>query len=149
MYLNNISKIIIITDSIYMVKRIFDPSVHPFQVQLAAVLSNLCNFFNLHVNNSIEFWECSSYLKWCLHNEVDKETKMFNLVSLYPSRNSWDFSKKCNSDDILNVWKMTFQASNFKGNQFLDLVDDNYNIIEPTYIKDGLLIRMFGHSNSL
>ena len=132
-----------------MVKIFFDPSVHPFQVQSAAVLSNFCNFFNLHVNNSIEFWEYSSHLKWCLHNEVDKETKMFNLVSLYPSRNLWDFSKKCESDDILNVWKMTFQASNFKGNQFLNLVDNNYNIIELTYIKGRLWIKIFGYSNSL
>ena len=30
-----------------------------------------------------------------------------------------------------------FQASNLKGNQFLDLVDDDNNIIEPIYIKGG------------
>ena len=29
-YINNISKIIIVMDSIYVAKRIFDPSVHPF-----------------------------------------------------------------------------------------------------------------------
>ena len=29
---------------------------------------------------------------------------------------------------------MTFQASNLKRNQFLDLVDDDNNIIEPTYV---------------
>ena len=63
MCLDNISKIIVITDSIHVVKRIFDSSVHPFQVQSAAVLSNLCNFLNLYVNNSIEFWECPSHLK--------------------------------------------------------------------------------------
>ena len=149
MCLDNISKIIVITDSIHVVKRIFDSSVHPFQVQSAAVLSNLCNFLNLYVNNSIEFWECPSHLKQRFHSEVDKETKTFNLVPLYSCKNSWDFSKKCESDDILNIWKMMFQASNFKGNQFLDLLDNDNNIIEPTYIKDGSQLKVFGHLNSL
>ena len=137
MCIDNISKIIVITDSIHMVKNSFDPSVHLFQVQSAAVLSDLHYFFNCHANNSIKFWECSSHLKWHLHNEVDKETKIFKPLPLYPCKNSWDFSKKCESDNILNVWKMMFQASNLKGNQFLDLVDNNNNIIEPTYVKGG------------
>ena len=38
---NNISKIIVITDSIHMAHKIFDSLVHPFQVQLAAILSDL------------------------------------------------------------------------------------------------------------
>ena len=42
-----------------------------------------------------------------------------------------------------------FQASNLKENQFLDLVDDDNNIIEPTYVKEGLWLKVFGHSNSL
>jgi len=135
--LNYISKIIIITDSIHVVKRIFDPFIHPYQVQAAAILKNLCYFFNRHRDNSIKFWECPSHLKWQLHNEVDKETKKFNLVPLFPCKNSWEFSKKCESDNILNVWKMTFQASNFKGSQFLDLVDDDNNSIELIYAKGG------------
>ena len=147
--INNISKIIIITDSIHIVKRIFDPSIHPFQVQLAAILSDLCYFFNCYTNNSIKFWECPSCLKWHLHNEVDKETKMFKSLPLYPCKNSWDFSKNCKSDDILSICKMTFQALNLKGNQFLDLVDNNNNIIEPTYVKEGLWLKVFGHLNSL
>jgi len=53
--LNNISKIIIITDSIHPVKRIFDPSIYPFQVQSAAILNDLRYFFNRHRNNSIKF----------------------------------------------------------------------------------------------
>ena len=32
---------------------------------------------------------------------------------------------------------MTFQASDLKGNQFLDLLDDNNNIIELSYAKGG------------
>jgi len=82
-HIDNISNIIIVTDSIHMVKRIFDPSIHPFQVQSATVLSDLCYFFNCHTNNSIEFWECLSRLKWHLYNEVDKDTKMFKPLPLY------------------------------------------------------------------
>ena len=88
MHIDNISKIIVIMDSIHAVKRIFDLSVYSFQVQLAAVLSNLYNFFNLHINNFIEFWKCPSCLKWRLHNEINKETKMFNLIPLHPCKNS-------------------------------------------------------------
>jgi len=61
--INNISKIIVVTNSIYMVKRIFDLSVYPFQVQSAAVLSDLHYFSNCYANNSIKFWEYPSYLK--------------------------------------------------------------------------------------
>jgi len=44
---------------------------------------------------------------------------------------------------------MIFQASNLKGNQFLDLLDDDNNIIEPSYIKGRSWLKTFGHSNSL
>jgi len=33
---------------------------------------------------------------------------------------------------------MTFQALNLKENQFLDLLDDNNNIIELSYVKGDL-----------
>jgi len=32
---------------------------------------------------------------------------------------------------------MTFQMSDMKGKHFLDLVDNDDNIIEPLYIKEG------------
>ena len=145
----NISKIIVVTDSIHVVKKIFDPLIHPYQIQLAAILSNLRYFFNNHENNSIEFWECPSCLKWHLHNKVNKETKTFNLMPLFPCKNSWDFCKKSKSNDIVNVWKMMFQASNLKGNYFLDLLDNDYNIIELSYVKGGLWFKTFSHLNLL
>jgi len=33
---------------------------------------------------------------------------------------------------------MTFQVLDLKGNNFLDLVDSNDNILEPTYSKGGI-----------
>jgi len=80
---------------------------------------------------------------------VDNETKAFNPMLLFPSKMSWDFSKKSECDDILNIWKMTFQASDLKEKQFLDLLNENNNIIEPFYTKGGSWLKIFGHSNSL
>ena len=42
-----------------------------------------------------------------------------------------------------------FQASNLKGNQFLDLLNNNNNTIKPSYIKGGLWFKKFGHLNLL
>jgi len=50
---------------------------------------------------------------------------------------SWNFGKKRECDNISNRWKMTFQASDLKGSQFLNLLDGNDNIIESLYIKEG------------
>ena len=44
---------------------------------------------------------------------------------------------------------MTFQASDSKENQFLDLLDDNDNIIEPSYVKRRPWLKVFSHSNFL
>jgi len=56
----NVSKIIVITDSIHAAKRIFDLFSHLFQNQSVAILGDLCHFFSKDPNNLIEFWECSS-----------------------------------------------------------------------------------------
>jgi len=42
-----------------------------------------------------------------------------------------------------------FQALDGKGRHFLDLVDNNLNIIEPAYTKGEPWLQVFGHSNSL
>ena len=146
---DNVSKIIVVTDFIHVVRKIFELFVYPYQVQSAAILSDLHNFFKCHENNSIKFWECPSCFKWHLYKEVNKETKTFNPTLLYSCKMSWDFSIKSKSNDILKVWKMMFQASDLKGNQFLDLLDDDNNIIEPSYVKGGLWLKTFGHFNSL
>ena len=47
-HLNNISKIIVVMDSIYMAKKIFDPSFHLLQKQAAFILKDLREFFTHH-----------------------------------------------------------------------------------------------------
>ena len=133
----NISKIVVITNSIHAAKKIFNPSFHLFQIQSVAILEDLCLFFSKDPNNSIEFWKCPSRLDWYLHKAVDLETKAFYPTSSYPSKTSWDYSKKSECDDISNIWKIMFQASDSKRKQFLDLLDDNSNDIKPSYIKGG------------
>jgi len=133
--IDSISKIIVITNSIHATKKIFNSKSHLYQPHSAAILSELQRFFNSNLNNSIEFWECPSHLKWGLHLNVDKDSKSFHPTPSYPSKISWDYCKKINSDDTINLWKMTFQASDGKGNNFLDLLDNDYNPIVPSYIK--------------
>ena len=55
-----ISKIIVVTNSIHVMKRIFDLSLHPFQMHSAFISKELRKFFLLSINNSIKFWECPS-----------------------------------------------------------------------------------------
>jgi len=145
----NILKIIIVTDSIHAAKKIFDSDSHLYQLHSIAILCKLQEFFNSNPNNTIEFWECPSHLKWRFHRDVDKDSKSFYPAPSYPCKTSWDFYKKTDSDDIIKQWKMTFQASDGKGNHFLDLLDDDLNPIEPLNIKGGPWLQSFGHSNSL
>jgi len=42
-----------------------------------------------------------------------------------------------------------FQALDFKGDYFLNLLDNDYLSIKPTYMKGGAWLKLFGHSNSL
>jgi len=144
-----VSKVIIVTDSIHAAKKIFDSKSHPYQSHTAVILSELQCFFSSNRENSIEFWECPSCLKWRFHKDIDKDSKLFNPTPSYPCKISWDYCKKTDSDDIINQWKMTFQASEGKEKHFLDLVDDDFNIIEPAYTKGGPWLQVIGHSNSL
>jgi len=133
----NMFKIIVVTNSIHAVKKIFNSKSHPFQSHTMAILSMLRHFFNKNHENSIEFWEYPSHLKWKFHKDVDKDSKSFNPIPSYPCKISWDYCKKSDSDDIINQWKMTFQASDGKEKHFLDLLDDNFNTIVPAYTKGG------------
>ena len=97
-----ISRIIIITNSIYAAKRIFDSLLYPFQIHISLISSELRKFFTKDCNNSIEFWDCPSCYKWALHDIVDKETKKFHLVPNYLCKSLWDFSRKNKCNNILN-----------------------------------------------
>ena len=147
--INNVSKIIVVTNSIHAAKKIFDSGSHPYQIHSAAILGELHTFFSSNESNVIEFWECPSKLRWTLHSDIDKDSKSFSILPSYLTKLSWDYCKKKDCNDLLNLWKMTFQASDGKGRNFLDLLDDDFNPIEPHYAKGGLWLQAFGHSNTL
>jgi len=44
---------------------------------------------------------------------------------------------------------MTFQALNLKKKHFLDLLDDDYILIMPTYMKGNAWLKLLSHSNFL
>jgi len=66
-----------------------------------------------------------------------------------PNKLSWDFSKKLESDNIINNWKITFQVSDLKERNFLELVDNDNNTLEPIYCKGSTWLQFFKHSNTL
>ena len=61
--LPDIKRIVIISDSIHVAKRIFNSSAHPYQIHLAAISCKLREFFKKGINNSIKFWNCPSHCK--------------------------------------------------------------------------------------
>ena len=145
----SIFKIIIITDSIHAAKKIFNNKSHPYQIHTSAILTELKQFFVRGQDNHIKFWECLSRLKWNLYKCVDKDSKAFKPIPILPNKSSWDYCMKINSNEIIKQWRMTFQASDGKGRHFLDLVDEIFEFIEPSYTKGGPWLQSFGHSNSL
>ena len=100
--LNNISKIIVITDLIHIARKIFNPLSHPFQKHSAIILNQLWAFFSCHQENSIEFWECPSWCNWHPHKTINVGTKLFNSTLLLPGKLTWDYSKKNECDDLIN-----------------------------------------------
>jgi len=58
----NISKIIVVTNSIHIAKKIFDPLFHLLQIHAVAILKELYHFLSRNPNNLIKFWESSSHL---------------------------------------------------------------------------------------
>ena len=82
----NITKIIIVTNSIHTARKIFDDKSNLYQIHSTAILHELQQFFSVCQENSVEFWECPSYLNWRLHKLVDKESKLFNSQPLLSSK---------------------------------------------------------------
>jgi len=62
-HLHGISKIIVVMDSIYVAKKIFNPLSHPLQKYVAFILNDLREFFTCHQENTIKFWKCPSKSK--------------------------------------------------------------------------------------
>jgi len=145
----NVKHIIVITNSLHIIKRIFDSFTHLYQIYSAAISSELREFFSKDFQNHIEFWDCPSKQQWALHQIVNKETKNMVSIPMFPYKSSWDFCKKSECNSILSQWKMTFQASDSKERNFLNLLSDDLLPIKPSCSKGGSWLSQFGHSNLL
>jgi len=104
---------------------------------MAAILQELGRFFNSNSDNTIEYWKCLSHSNWILHKVIDRETKKFCPFLTLSWKLSWDFSKKMKCNNLINYWKMTFQALDDKEYNFLKLLDDEDKLPELTYSKGG------------
>ena len=90
--LTNIEHIIFVTNSIHVAKKIFNSSIHLYQVQTLSIFKELREFFIRNHHNSIKFWNCPIQDKQLLYDIVDKETKKFNIMPIFLCKSSWDFS---------------------------------------------------------
>ena len=138
--------IIVITDTLHVAQKIFNTMIHLYQLQSIVISKKLCVFFNQHLNNSIEFWDCPSSENWYLHVVVDKKMKNFNLI---PCKTSWDFNKKEDSDNIIKKWRRDFNMLGLKGWNFLNLLNNDYTDMVPSYTKGGPWLEQFSFSYSL
>ena len=144
----NTNHIIIITDSLHTAKRIFDSLLYPYQIYSAVISQELRDFFRKNSNNYIEFWDCPSKQNWLLYFLVDKDTRKFDFSPIFPCKLSWDSCKKYNCNFITIQWRMSFQVSDLKERNFLELLNDKSNPLKPSNIKSGPCLQYFGHSNS-
>jgi len=143
-----VKKITIITDTIHGAQKLFDISLHPYQTLVTSTIENIHNFFSQSPDNTIAIWHCPIKYKWKPHKDVDKEVKLSKVGPILPNKELWDFSRKSEYKDLLNYWKMSFQALDKKGHNFLNL--DNVNEgtpIEPYYKKGEAWLKYFSHSN--
>jgi len=101
-----IKRIIVITDLLHTVKKIFNSSSHLYQIYSAAISCESRYFFNKDINNYIEFWDCTSNKNWLLHLAVNKDSKSFILLTSFPCKLSWDFNKKYDCDVQVNLWSL-------------------------------------------
>ena len=81
----NIKRIMVVTDSIYTIKRIFDSLIYLYQIHLAAILHKLRDFFEQSSNNTIEFWNYSNCCKWSFYAIINKAI-IFSIAGKYNSK---------------------------------------------------------------
>ena len=98
----NIKHIVVITDSLYIARKILNSSTHSYQIYLAAIFIELREFFSKDSQNCIKFWDCPSKQQWILYQLVNKETKNMVSIPLFPYKSSWNFYKKSKCESILS-----------------------------------------------
>ena len=114
--ISNTYTINIVTDSIHAAMRIFDYSYYPYQYHTISILKDIHSFILYYLDYHIIFWDCSSKVEWLPHLRADTDSKQ-QVPSFYyfPCKTSWDFCHKEEYNSLVNLWKMYFQATDWKG----------------------------------
>jgi len=107
------------------------------------------SFFSRDNRNIIHFWQCPKKAKWLRHKLIDDQVKATENRPIYPSRNSYLFSKKKECDNTLKKWQNSFYTSQKRGQLFLDFEDKKQIVIKPMYIKGGSWLPSIGFTNAL
>ena len=97
----------------------------------------------------ILFWNYSSSDKWSYYLLVNKESKWHKINPILLSKSLWEFSKKEKYDFIIYKYQIYFQISNYKKRNFLNLNNDDNQLLHPTYSKDSIWLKHVSLSNLL
>jgi len=137
MEIDNIHNINVITDSIAAARKILESKVDSFQNMFIPLASAVKIFLSKDGRNKIHFWYCPSRAEWPKHKLVDDQVKASLYIPIFPSKESYLFSKKKECDNILCKWQSSFANSLKKGHYFLNFEDKKERVIKPTYAKEG------------
>jgi len=108
--MDDIKHITLITDSIHAAKRIFNTTIHPYQSLVTPLAIKIHEFFVKLADHIISIWHCPSNLKWKPYKDVNTDVKSSQIAPIFPSKESWDYSKKTECDNLLSYWKKSFLA---------------------------------------
>jgi len=146
---DNIHNIIVITDSIATAKKILESKVNSLQNIFIPIASAIEMYLKKDGRNKVHFWYCSSRAKWPRHQLVNDQVKASEYVPVFPSKESYLFSKKKECNNILHKWQESFTNSLKKGQCFLDFEDEKQQVIKLTYAKGRLWLSFIGFTNLL
>jgi len=92
------SNILLLSHSLVAEQKIIGYGDPPLQKSIISIAMKVKAFLERDGHNSIQFWYCSSKLKWPRHTIVDEEAKMAHAPPTLSKKNSFLFSKKkeCN-----------------------------------------------------
>jgi len=93
MEIDNIHDITVITDSIAAARKILESKVDPLQNMFIPLASAVKTFLSKNGRNKIHFWYCPSRAEWPKHKLVDDQVKASSCTPIFPSKESYLFSK--------------------------------------------------------
>ena len=149
MEIDNIHDITVITGSIAVARKILESKVDPLQNMFIPLASVVKTFLSKNSRNKIHFWYCPSRAEWPKHKLVNDQVKASSCTPIFPSKESYLFSKKKECDNTLCEWQTSFTNSLKKEHYFLNFEDEKKRVIKPTYAKGGSWLPTTGFTNSL